>query len=631
MALIDKLKALADIIRTRKGVTDKYTIDQMIEEFNTIAQESDPYEIADKVVYGQGGGLTEYISNTRRVKPYSFYLIEELDTVSLPNVEKIGSFAFNGCKNIRTLNIPAENNITDISERAFDFAGYNNTNDSDKYTLVFPNLKNIGSRAFADSALKSFTAPKVKSIAFTWAFAESDLENVSMDGLTEISGSYTFYSTKMTQVELPNLQCINVAGSEDSTFRNCRNLTRISLPELMDITGGYTFSGNYSLTDVYLPKVTNALPKYTFYDSMATGSTLNFPELLFVNSSYSTFSKCRATNYIFGKLKSLGSYAFGNSNIKDLTILSREMVTAEDNTILGNVNGSGKTVFSDSTSTETCYFRVRSSLIDAYKNDPNWKAAMVNPNIQYLPVDNQPIESIYIWPLSNVNIYNSYGGYTTAALKIDFNENDLAAQDQRSATYEVIEGSDLFDVSSDGVLTAKVNTDIGDPRTVTVKATSTIDQSISGQMSFTAIYIEPQIVVDTHDGQFVVDTSASSEHVVYMSDAGSYLLDNGYSLATVTFVGYQSVTVGYRSHAEGSYDYLIVGALDVTDLSRADRDRLSNADRVAAHTKGKQSETTYATYTFENDGGEHSLMIMYSKDGSANSGSDRGYFYIDAQ
>ena len=276
-----------------------------------------------------------------------------------------------------------------------------------------------------------------------------------------------------------------------------------------------------------------------------------------------------------------------------------------------------------------CYLRVRYNLIDEYKNDPNWKAAIRNPNVQYISVNDQPIKSIYIWPLNPVNLYKKDGGYTTVKLSVDFNEDDLAAPDQRSATYEVIEGTDLFDINGDGLLTAKVNTEAGKDRTVTVKVTSTIDQSISGQMSFTTAYIEPRYEVDTHNGQFVVDTSASGEHVVYMSDAGSYHINDGYSLATVTFVGYTSITVGYRSNAESTYDYLIVGALDVTDLSKNDRSNLTDASRVVGHTKGKQSSTTYQTYTFETtDGGEHSFMIMYAKDSSSDSNDDRGYFYI---
>lgn len=626
MALIDKLKTLADIIRNRKGVTDKYTIDQMIEEFNTMAQDTDPYEIADKMVTGHGGGLTEYNSNIVKVRAYAFYGIYDLISVSLPHVNSIGEHAFRGCRCLRDLNIPAENTITTIFNNAFDSAGNSYGRDvPGTYTLTFPSATSIGSRAFANSAIKSFTAPNIRNIMYAWVFGESKLENVSMDGLTEIKAGSTFYNTKLTEVELPNLQYIKVANENDTTFKDCRNLTRVSLPELIDITGGYTFSGCYNLTEVNLPKVTNALPMYTFQDSMAAGSTLNFPELLYINSNYGTFLNCKATNYIFGKLRSVGSNAFYNCEITDLTILSREMVTASDSAIFGN------TVFHDSSSTEPCYLRVRYNLIDAYRNDPNWKAAITNPNIQYVAVNDQPIESIYVWPLGGINLYNREGGYNTVQVKVDFNEDDLAAPDQRSATYEIIEGTDLFDINSDGMLTAKVNTNIGDPRTVTVKVTSTIDQSISGQMSFNAVYMEPHYEVDTHDGQFIIDSSASGEHVVYMSDAGSYHINSGYSLATVTFSGYTSITVKYRSYAESTYDYLIVGALDVTDLSTTDRNKLTDTSRVVGHTKGKQSSTTYSAYTFEiPDGGEHSFMVMYAKDSSGDINSDRGYFYIEA-
>lgn len=629
MALIDKLKALADIIRNRKGSTNKYTIDQMIEEFNAMAQDTDPYEIADKLVTGHGGGLTEYNSNVVQVRSYAFSNISDLITVSLPNVRSIGEYAFYRCEYMRDLNISAENDITSIPNNAFDRAGYAYSSDEPgTYTLTFPIARSIGTRAFANSAIKSFTAPNIRTIQYAWGFGESKLESVSMDGLTDINGSQAFYSTKLTEVELPNLRYINTGtGNNDETFRNCGELTKVSLPELIDITGGYTFSGCYKLTDVNLPKVTNALPKYTFKDSMAAGSTLNFPELLYINSSYETFSNCRAETYIFGNLKSIGSGAFYNSGIIDLTILSRKMVTATDGTFFNS------TLFHVSASSAyPCYLRVRYNLIDAYKNDPNWKAAITNPNIQYISINDQPIESIYILPLNPVNLYKKDGGYATVKLRVDFNKDDLAAPDQRSAIYEVIEGTDLFDINGDGLLTAKVNTEDGRDRTVTVKVTSTIDQSISGQLSFTTAYMEPHYEVDTHDGQFVVDTSASGEHVVYMSDAGSYHIDDGYSLATVTFTGYSSITVGYRSNAESTYDYLIVGALDVTDLSKNDRSKITDTNRVVGHTKGNQSSTTYQTYTFETpDGGEHSFMIMYAKDSSANSGSDRGYFYIDAQ
>lgn len=626
MVLTDKLKALADIIRNRKGVADKYTIDQMIEEFNTMSQDTDPYEIADKLVTGHGGGLTEYNSNIVKVREYAFYGIYDLISVSLPHVNSIGEYAFMRCGNLRDLSIPAENTITSIPNNSFDYAGNSYGRDvPGTYMLTFPSATSIGARAFANSAIKSFTAPNIRTITYSWAFGESKLENVRMDELTEIESDSTFYNTKLTEVELPNLQYINVTSGDDSTFKNCRNLTRVSLPELIDITGGSTFAGCYNLTEVNLPKVTNALPKYTFQDSMVAGSTLNFPELLYINSAYGTFLNCKAANYIFGKLKSIGSSAFYNCEITDLTIFSREMVTAADSTIFGN------TVFKDSSSTEPCYLRVRYNLIDAYKNDPNWKAAITNPNIQYVAVNDQPIESIYIWPLNPVNLYSENGGYATVRLKVDFNEDDLAAPDQRSAAYEIIEGTDLFDVNSDGLLTAKVNTEAGKDRTVTVKVTSTINQSISHQMSFVTRYMEPHYEVDGHDGQFIIDESSSGDNVIYKSDAGSYHIDSGYSLATVTFVGYTSITVGYRSDAESTYDYLIVGALDVTDLSTNDRSKLTDPSRVAGHTKGNQSSTTYRTCTFENpDGGEHSFMIMYAKDSSGNSGADRGYFYIEA-
>ena len=43
--------------------------------------------------------------------------------------------------------------------------------------------------------------------------------------------------------------------------------------------------------------------------------------------------------------------------------------------------------------------------------------------------------------------------------------------------------------------------------------------------------------------------------------------------------------------------------------------------------KGKN---TYVTCTYELDGEQHSIPIMYSKDSSGDTGTDRGYFYIES-
>lgn len=130
--------------------------------------------------------------------------------------------------------------------------------------------------------------------------------------------------------------------------------------------------------------------------------------------------------------------------------------------------------------------------------------------------------------------------------------------------------------------------------------------------------------VDLNGGQWVDSGTQVDGHTVYKSDAGSYHIDNGTSTCTVTVSGYSKVTVYARSYAESNYDYLEVGPLDGTVTRGSSSNVLS--------TQGRQSSTTYSSYTFTiEDKVQHTFQILYSKDSSSNTHDDRGYFYIVAE
>ena len=130
--------------------------------------------------------------------------------------------------------------------------------------------------------------------------------------------------------------------------------------------------------------------------------------------------------------------------------------------------------------------------------------------------------------------------------------------------------------------------------------------------------------VDLNGGQWVDSGTQVDGHTVYKSDEGSYHIDNGTSTCTVTVSGYSKVTVYARSYAESNYDYLEVGPLDGTVTRGSSSNVLS--------TQGRQSSTTYSSYTFTiEDKVQHTFQILYSKDSSSNTHDDRGYFYIVAE
>lgn len=127
----------------------------------------------------------------------------------------------------------------------------------------------------------------------------------------------------------------------------------------------------------------------------------------------------------------------------------------------------------------------------------------------------------------------------------------------------------------------------------------------------------------------VTNPDSSLYDGVYRSSS-SYNVNSGVSIMYITLTGYSTFKLYIRSYAEGSYDYVMVSQLDKTITGSSS---YSDTSLVKAHTRGnQQSGTALSSYTpVEYTGissGSHTITIVYRKDGSVNSGDDRGYVLI---
>lgn len=113
----------------------------------------------------------------------------------------------------------------------------------------------------------------------------------------------------------------------------------------------------------------------------------------------------------------------------------------------------------------------------------------------------------------------------------------------------------------------------------------------------------------------------------------NYNVASGYATMYVDIEGYTDFTLYIRSYAESTYDYVMVSQPDQEITGSTS---YSNSSLVKAHTYGTQnSGTTIGSYKEVSytglDGGPHRITIVYRKDGSGNSGTDRGYVLIPKQ
>ena len=83
--------------------------------------------------------------------------------------------------------------------------------------------------------------------------------------------------------------------------------------------------------------------------------------------------------------------------------------------------------------------------------------------------------------------------------------------------------------------------------------------------------------------------------------------------------GYSEFSIYVRSDAESSYDYVTVSELDSTTQKMSTSGKQNSGTAISNYTK--------VTYTGI-DGGKHRITIIYKKDSSQHSGTDRGYLII---
>lgn len=101
MALIEKLAAIADAIRSKTGKTDGLTLDEMPGEIESMAAGKD--RLMDLV----NGTITTFSNNDITIlREYALYGCRNLVSVNIPNVTRIEGNVFKNCNKLSEVNMP---------------------------------------------------------------------------------------------------------------------------------------------------------------------------------------------------------------------------------------------------------------------------------------------------------------------------------------------------------------------------------------------------------------------------------------------------------------------------------------------------------------------------------------------
>lgn len=181
----------------------------------------------------------------------------------------------------------------------------------------------------------------------------------------------------------------------------------------------------------------------------------------------------------------------------------------------------------------------------------------------------------------------------------------------------------LFNVENDAELQELKNQLTNDNKPIVIynKETNTVE------------YLPISYYIIDLKGQWRLSTTIPNpDNTKYDGVYESYLNHNISSSADkmiITIEGYSKFSLYIRSYGESCCDYVMVSQLDTS----INKDTGSSNTLVKAHTSNAANAGTalssYKLVEFTNiPPGQHTIEIIYKKDGSVNSNDDRGYVLI---
>lgn len=201
----------------------------------------------------------------------------------------------------------------------------------------------------------------------------------------------------------------------------------------------------------------------------------------------------------------------------------------------------------------------------------------------------------------------------------------LATITTQSMTAPTVDATSFVGVAVDGTLYVKPDATGYDAWLATGSGLESWTQTIS---SYYVVELNNQWQASS-----VENPDAELYDGVYESFS-NYNVNSTAAAMTIKVKGYETFTIYIRSYAESGCDYVMASQLD---QSINNSTSYSNTTLVKGHTRSKQTSATAISnytelvYTLPDKKTEYTITVVYRKDGSGNSGTDKGYLLIKKQ
>ena len=297
--------------------------------------------IGNRVFYWCEGLTSVTIPNSViSIGDYAFFWCRSLTSVTIPNsVTSIGEYAFHDCDNLTSVTIG--NSVTSIGECAFSGCGLtsvtipNSVTSLEDAAFACQNLTSVTvesktplsiNSVFSHASKATLYVPVGSRAAYAAATGWSWFKNIiqhtdyideqgviyslNPDGQTYYVSDHTKTLAQVINILSPvNGRSVTSIGEE--AFKNCQDLTSVTIGTSVTSIGSSTFKNCSSLTSVIIPRSVTSIGDSTFYYCE------NLTSLTIPNSVKSignfAFYYCKGlTSSIPNSVESIGNYAFYN-------------------------------------------------------------------------------------------------------------------------------------------------------------------------------------------------------------------------------------------------------------------------------------------------------------------------------
>ena len=231
--------------------------------------------------FTMGGEMNDY---DHMDTPWNVNKVQKVVVES--GVTTIGAYAFNSCRNLTEVQLPAS--VDTIGAGAF--GGCTLLKEVPLPTEGSMGVTTIKANAFADSGLEHITLPSTLTMLEPYAFNNAtQLQSIALPWqITEIPERTFANCTSLASVTLPD----GLVSIGKKAFSTCKALTSILMPDTVTSIGEEAFGTCSNLTSVTLPSSLTEIPDKAFIDCPQLDG-VELPE----------------------NLKKIGASAFGNAGL----------------------------------------------------------------------------------------------------------------------------------------------------------------------------------------------------------------------------------------------------------------------------------------------------------------------------